>query len=317
MVALSVVTTLYRSAEHVEEFCRRAGTAAARLTPDYELVLVNDGSPDDSLARALAVQRSAPRVRVVDLSRNFGHHKAIMTGLEYATGDLVFLVDSDLEEEPELLARFHERMRSSGADVVYGVQEKRKGRAFEKLSGDVFFAFFNLMSNERLPPNLTTVRLMTARYVKALLRHREREMIVAGLWAITGFEQTPLAIAKGSRGTSSYTLGRKIAFLVNAITSFSNRPLVFVFYLGSAIAATAGLAAGYLIVRRLFFGELFPGWPSLIVSVWLLGGLNLFCLGIVGIYVSKIFIETKQRPYTIVRDVHEGDRAGGEGTESR
>jgi putative glycosyltransferase len=306
---LSIVSTLYRSAPFVREFHARVKAAAETLTPDYEIILVNDGSPDDSLAIALEVHQADPRTKVVDLSRNFGHHKAMMTGLKHAGGRRVFLIDSDLEEEPELLGVFAREMERSRADVVYGVQETRKGGFFERVSGRLFFALFNVLSAVPIPPNLTTVRLMTRRYVDSLLQHEERETIVAGLWAITGFEQVPMVIAKGSRSGSSYALTRKIVVLVDAVTSFSDRPLVFVFYLGSFIVAISSIAAFYLLVRRLFFGVLLAGWPSVIVSVWLLGGLTLFCLGLIGIYLSRVFIETKKRPYTIIRQVHDHRRA--------
>ncbi len=306
---LSVVSTLYRSAAHLDEFHRRASAEAAGQPSEYEIVLVNDGSPDDSLTRALALQRSDPHLRIVDLSRNFGHHKAIMTGLAHARGDLVFLIDCDLEEDPELLSVFLAERERTGADVVFGVQQRRKGSLFEQLSGEAFFRLFNLLSSYPLPKNLSTVRLMTRRYLDALLRHQERETVISGLWAITGFEQVSVPVVKRSRGASSYSLSGRILHLVNAVTSFSDRPLVFVFYLGFAISALASLAALYLVVRRVFFGVLLAGWPSVIVSIWLLGGLTLFALGIIGIYLSRIFMETKQRPYTIVRQLYEPDRS--------
>ena len=302
---LSIVTTLYRSAAHLVEFHARAGRAASQLTSDYEIVFVNDGSPDDSLAVALALLERDERVRVIDLARNFGHHKAMMTGLAHARGDLVFLIDSDLEEDPELLGLLADTLQTSEADVVYGVQRGRRGGFFERWSGKLFFTIFNLLSEYPIPENLLTVRLMTRRYVSALVAHGERETVIAGLWALTGFEQVPMAVTKHTRSATTYSFRHKIAVLVNAITSFSARPLELIFYLGLTIGGFASAAAAYLVVRRMFFGILLPGWPSLIVSVWLLGGLILACLGIIGIYLSKIFIETKQRPYTIVRNVYE------------
>jgi len=302
---LSIVTTLYRSARSLTEFHQRVSRAAAALTGSYEIILVNDGSPDESLPMALHILETDPAVRIVDLSRNFGHHKAMMTGLSYARGDLVFLIDSDLEEDPELLASFDGTLHSQGADVVYGVQESRKGGIFERLSGWFYFRAFNLLSDHPIPENLLTVRLMTRRYVTALLSHRERETTIAGLWAITGFRQVAQKVRKHSRGATTYTPARKVAVLVNSITSFSDRPLVFIFYAGLAIGGAASLAAVYLVIRRLFFGVALPGWPSLIVSVWLLGGLMLIAIGILGIYLSRVFIETKQRPYTIVSHVYE------------
>ena len=306
---LSVVTTLYRSASHLEAFHERMSRAAAALTPDYELVFVNDGSPDESLAVAMGLAAKDPRLTVVDLSRNFGHHKAMMTGLAQANGERVFLIDCDLEEEPELLAAFDAEMARSGADVVYGIQERRKGGLVEQVSGNIFFRLFRLLSDDPLPANLTTVRLMTRRYVDALLQHQERSMFIGGLWVITGFAQVGLTVAKGSRQRTSYTFAKKVDIFVNAVTSFSEKPLKLIFYMGLLIFLLALLAAFYLVVRRVFFGVLLAGWPSLVVSVWLLGGLTLFSLGVIGIYLQKVFIETKQRPYTIVRAVHRGGGA--------
>jgi len=302
---LSVVATLYQSGRTLDAFHARVSSAASALTTDYELVLVNDGSPDDSLDVALQLLARDTRMRVVDLARNFGHYKAMMTGLAHARGELVFLIDSDLEEEPELLGAFHGTMQASGADVVYGVQAARRGGLFERITGWVFFKLFNALSDVPIPVNVVTVRLMTRRYVQALVSHRERETMIAGLWALTGFAQVPVPITKGQNTGSSYSLRHKIAVLVNSVTSFSDRPLVLIFYLGMLIGLASSTAAAYLVVQRLFFGVALPGWPSLIVSVWLLGGLMLGSLGVIGMYVSRIFIETKQRPYTIVRQIHE------------
>jgi putative glycosyltransferase len=308
---LSIVTTLFRSERHLPEFHQRISREATKLTSDYEVVFVNDGSPDASLDVVLRLQASDPRIRVIDLSRNFGHHKAMMTGLAHARGDLVFLIDSDLEEEPELLGPFHQEMATSGSDVVFGVQESRRGGLLERVSGWLFFRIFNLLSQYRLPNNLVTVRLMTRRYVNGLLSHQEHETIIAGLWMITGYEQRALPIKKGTTSPSTYDLRRKLVLLVNSVTSFSDRPLIFIFYLGCGILGLSLLAAAYLILRWWTFGTLLGGWPSLIVSIWLLGGLTLFCLGIIGIYLSKVFVETKQRPLTIIRRIYEGNSPEG------
>lgn len=302
---LSVVTTMYRSAPYLEEFYDRVCRTAERLFESFEIVFVNDGSPDDALDVALRLYEADSRVRVVDLSRNFGHHKAIMTGLMHARGELVFLLDCDLEEAPELLERFYETMVAADADVVYGVQKSRKGSLFERAAGAVYYKLFNAISSVSIPRNLITARLMTARYVRALVAHQEREILIAGLWAITGFAQVPLEVVKLDKGSTTYNVSRKIANLVNSITSFSNQPLVYIFYLGCAIILLSSGAAAYLVLRRLLFGVYMAGWASLIVSVWFLGGLSIFSIGVIGIYLSKIFTETKQRPYTIVRALYE------------
>jgi putative glycosyltransferase len=302
---LSIVSTLYHSAPHLEEFYSRISAAASAITDDYEVILVNDGSPDESLELAVSLYEKDDKVRVIDLSRNFGHHKSMMTGLAHARGALVFLIDCDLEEEPELLNEFHQHIKASGADVIYGVQQKRKGKFFERITGRIFYKLLNVLSSYPVPTNLVTVRLMTQRYVASLTQHMDREIFLAGLWVITGFKQVAVPVRKHSKGSSAYTLRRKFSELVSAITASSSKPLVFIFYLGCIIVLLSSGAATTLIVRRVFFGAMLAGWPSLIVSVWLLGGLILFCLGIIGIYLSKIFMETKRRPYTIIRAVHE------------
>jgi putative glycosyltransferase len=305
MMELSIVSTLYYAAPYLESFYQRVRDAATRLNRSFEIVLVNDGSPDASLETALRLQLQDPRIRIIDLSRNFGHHKAMMTGLAHARGDLVFLLDSDLEEEPELLTTFYEELRRTGADVVFGIQEKRKGKLFERLSGSLYFKVFNLLSTHPIPANHITARIMTRAYIDALMRHREREFVMSGLWALTGFNQVPITVRKHHTAASSYSLRRKLSHLVNAITSFSNKPLVLIFYLGCLILILSSIAAIDLIIRRVFFGTLLQGWPSLIISIWLLGGLTIFCLGVIGIYLSKIFIEVKHRPYTIIKKVYQ------------
>jgi putative glycosyltransferase len=307
---LSIVTTLYCSAPHLEELYARLCATAERVTANFEIVLVNDSSPDNSLEIALSLYRKDKRVRVIDLSRNFGHHKAIMTGLAHAGGDLVFLVDSDLEEEPELLEMFYLRLRETNADVVFGVQQKRKGGLFERTSGSLFYKIFNVLSTYPIPENAITARLMTRKYVSVLVEYREREMMISGLWTLTGFKQVPQPVKKLQRSPTTYSLRRKVAHLVNAITSFSSKPLEMIFYLGCVISFLSAVAAVDLIVRKLFFGALLQGWPSLIVSIWLLGGLTIFSLGVIGIYLSKIFIEVKQRPYTSIREVYEHSLTG-------
>src|SRR5205085_8559883 len=175
---LSVVSTLYKSEPHLEEFYARVSAAARAVTEDFEIVLVNDGSPDNCQQIALEICRRDPRVRLIELSRNFGHHKAIMTGLAESEGARVFLVDSDLEEPPEVLADFFRHMEETAVDVVYGVQETRKGRRFERISGAAFYWLFNLLSTHSIPRNLVTARLMTRPYVQALVQHRDREVFL-------------------------------------------------------------------------------------------------------------------------------------------
>ncbi len=203
---LSVVTTLYNSTSYIQEFHERITNSVQKITEDYELVFVNDGSPDDSLARVLEIHRTDPRVKVVDFSRNFGHHKAILAGLGQARGNLVFLIDSDLEEDPDLLLQFYEFLSENPEyDVVYGYQGKRKGGLIERLGGGIFYRFFNLCSGIKLTPSQLTVRLMKRPYVQALLQFRESEIFLAGIFELAGFRQKPVEVKKHGRGETSYT----------------------------------------------------------------------------------------------------------------
>ena len=302
---LSIVATLYESSAHITEFYARASAVAKRMVGNnYEIVLVNDGSPDDSLDQAIQLAGLDPHVVIIDLSRNFGHHKAMMSGLMHARGELVFLIDSDLEEMPEWLLNFNEQMLEEKCDVVYGVQSKRKGNLFERVTGAIYFKLFRILTGVSQPDNIVTARLMTQRYVQALLSHQERELNIGGLWIITGFKQCVQIVQKLSISPTSYTFTKKINHLVNAVTSFSSFPLVITFYAGLFISVSALIYIIYLFIIYLTVELLPSGYVSLILSIWLFSGLIIFFMGVQGIYISKIFSEVKQRPYTIVRQIY-------------
>jgi putative glycosyltransferase len=302
---LSIVTTLYQSSSYIEEFHKRSSAIAQQLAgDDYEIILVNDGSPDDSLRIARNLTETDPHILLVDLSRNFGHHKAMMTGLSYATGERVFLIDSDLEEEPEWLLKFNEQMNAESCDVIYGIQISRKGNCFEQVTGKAFYSTFRLLTGLSQPNNIVTARLMTKQYVDALLLHKERELNIGGLWIITGFKQGQQYIQKHASSPTTYSLSRKLSHLVNAVTSFSSKPLVITFYSGLSISLTALAYILYLLICYAFIATPPDGYTSIIASIWLFSGLIIFFIGIQGIYISKIFSEVKQRPYTIVRNIY-------------
>ena len=302
---LSIVTTLYMSAPYVTEFCKRASFEAQKLFEyDYEIIIVNDGSPDGALDIAVKAAEQDKHITIVDFSRNFGHHKALMTGLEFAKGEFVFLIDADLEEEPEWLSEFFNRMISEECDVVYGVQKERKGRMFERISGGVFYKLINLLTGLKMPENIVTARLMSRRYVDALLLHREREIFLAGLWHITGFKQVEYKVIKHNTSPSTYTLRKKMAIIMNSVTSFTETPLAMIFYCGIVITIVAFVYIVWIIVKQIISPTTISGWVSTMAAVLLFGGLNASFIGIVGIYLSKIYIEVKQRPYTIVKKVY-------------
>lgn len=303
-VALSVVASMYRSSPYLEEFCARVVDAATKVVGDsFEIVFVNDGSPDDSLQVALALRQKDMRIKIVDLSRNFGHHKAMMTGLMHASGQRVFLIDCDLEEPPEALAEFWAKLDSDpDLDVVYGVQEKRKGGWFERWSGKVYYCVVNALMSIKIPENIITARLMTRRYVCAVIQCKEQEMAFGGLAVLVGFRQEPCRVNKGCRGQTTYTFRKKICHVFDTIAGFSNTPLYSIFVIGMILSLISfGMAFIYTVQWVISGGTGVTGWTTLVVSIWLVGGMNLFAMGIIGVYMAKIFSETKARPFTVVR----------------
>ncbi len=307
---LSIVTTLFRSEAFLGEFCRRITAGAQALAgDDYEIVMVDDGSPDKSLAAALTLQQADPHIRVVELARNFGHHQAIFAGLKHARGELVFLMDCDLEEQPEWLALFAAKMTESGADVVFGVQAERAGSGPSKHLGALFWHAINWHSSVRIPTNPMTCRLMKRNYVDALLSVEDHVLFLAGTLAWTGFVQQPLPLIKVPRPRrhSSYNLPRKLLQVVDSFSSFSIAPLIWIFLFGVLVWVGSLVYGGYVIFERIINPEdIQTGFATLAASIWFLGGSIILVLGVIGLYVSKLFQEVKRRPLYIVRKFHQG-----------
>ncbi|MEK7866795.1 MAG: glycosyltransferase family 2 protein [Planctomycetota bacterium] len=307
---LSIVTTLYRSEAYVDPFYARATRAAAQVTTDYEIVFVNDGSPDASLDRVLQIIARDPRVRVLDLSRNFGHHFALSAGLDAARGQRVFMIDSDLEEDPEWIEQFWKEMDQSGADVVYGVQTARSGSFLSVFPARLFYKLFNFMSEVRIAADACTVRLMSRRYVEALLSLRDKALFLAGTSAWTGFDQRPVPVNKQQRrGLSSYGLLRKVELFVRAATSFTAYPLKLIFLLGILISLLGMVLGTWLVLKKLVDPDsVLMGYASTMASLWFVGGVIITFLGVIGIYLSTVFTELKDRPPYVVRAFHGGER---------
>lgn len=308
--ALSVVTTVYRSERFLSTFIEQTAAAiAAAGIRDHEIVFVNDGSPDASREHLLAARAGDPRIKLVDLSRNFGHHKAALAGLAHSRGERVFLIDCDLEVAPATLTQFLAAMRSSDADVVYGVRDERRGSAVARVGGGWFWRLFNLLSDTAVPANVLTERLMTRRYVDALLSLGDRNVFAAGMMYWTGFHQIGIPIRKEQReGRPAYSLRHRLALLVEAVTSFSTVPLKLVLAAGLFITACALIGAVIVVLHKLFDSSaVLLGYTSLMLAIVGMGGLTLTTLGVFGLYLARIFTQTQGRPLYIVRQFHDGD----------
>lgn len=306
--SLSIVTTLYRSAPFIEEFYKRMVACAEQCTTSFELVFVDDGSPDDSSEIVKRFLSEDTRVRLVELSRNFGHHHAAFAGLAHSRGELIFYIDVDLEEQPEWLAMFYREMHKLDVDVIFGVQSQRSDNGIKKISSTLFYTLFNMWSETRIPTNPCSIRLMRREYVSALLSLGDSNLFLAGMQAWAGFRQQAIQVNKQPRrfGGRSYSFTHVIGLFVNAITSFTSYPLRLIFFMGLLTSLLAGLCGGILLIRKFFNPEtVLLGWASLMVSFWFLGGAIMCSLGVIGGYLAKIFNEVKGRPVYIVRKIYE------------
>jgi putative glycosyltransferase len=303
---ISIVSTMYRSRPFLEKFLAECLQALSEIRCDrFEILLVNDGSPDDSLVYALERRLDISQLVVIDLSRNFGHHHAIQAGLQNARGNLIFLIDCDLEVTPLVLADFHRKLHESDCDVVFGYQEARKGGRFEQISGGLFWKGINFLSDVKIPENIVTERIMTRRYVEALLQMGDRNLFLGGMMSWAGFQQIGLPVAKRQRsGRSTYTLMRRIGLMVNAVSSFSAQPLIWLFNIGIGITLLSFSFAFYLIFRKLFFDDALLGFTSMMTVMTLSLGILTTAMGVVGIYLGKVFNQVQNRPTYIIRDIY-------------
>jgi len=303
---ISVVFPLYKSAPYIEELHRRCVATIHSIGEDFEheIVFVNDGSPDEDVEIAKRVAMRDPGVVVIDLARNHGQHRAIMVGLEAASGDLVFVLDSDLEDEPEWLIRFYEEMVKSGCDVVYGVQSHKKRGPVYRIGRGLFFRAMRLLSGAKFREHALNARLMSRRYVDAVVQFKEREVFIDGIFEMCGFSQMPVSVVKYDRSPTNYTLPRLLSMTINAITSFSTRPLIGIAIVGMAVCALAFAYTAVIVFQKLMFGGPVEGWSSIMAAILIVGGANIFSSGIIAVYLAKVFYEVKQRPLAVVREVY-------------
>jgi dolichol-phosphate mannosyltransferase len=297
---LSVVAPVYNEEGTIEEFYSRV--LAALEGVNFELVLVDDGSSDSSAAILDRLAESDPRVRLVYLSRNFGHQTALTAGLDHARGDAVVMLDADLQDPPELIPRMLDHWRG-GCDVVYAVREQREGESRFKLStAKWFYKLFDKLAQVELEHNSGDFRLLDRRPLDALLAMRERNRFLRGMTVWVGYTQAAVSYRRDPRyaGETKYTLSKMLKFSLDAISSFSHRPLQLATLLGFLISTLAFIAIPVVVVLRLS-GSYLPGFGSITIAILLLGGIQLIAIGIIGEYVGRIYDEVKGRPLYLVR----------------
>ncbi|HEY6887254.1 MAG TPA: glycosyltransferase family 2 protein [Solirubrobacter sp.] len=296
---LSVVAPMYEEEETVDPFTERVEKALGHL--DYELILVNDGSKDRTRDAMAAAAARDPRIKVVSLARNFGHQPALTAGLEHATGDVIVMLDGDLQDPPEVIPEMIDRWRE-GIDVVYAVRQERLGEtAFKRMTARGFYKTFRRLTGLDLAVESGDFRLMDRKALSALLAMPERNRFLRGMTVWIGFSQIAVPFVRQERhaGVTKYPLRKMLRFSFDAITSFSSRPLQWATFLGFFFSLVAFLAIPLTVIAR--YANIFErGVPTTIIVVLLLGGIQLITLGIIGEYVGRIYDEVKHRPLYVV-----------------
>jgi glycosyltransferase involved in cell wall biosynthesis len=304
----SVVAPVYNEEQLIAEFCRRVIAALEPLGEPFELILVNDGCRDRSPDIMRELHQRDPRIKVINFSRNFGHQIAITAGTDYATGRAVIVIDSDLQDPPEVIPDLIARWRE-GYQVVYGVREERQGETwFKKTTAAIFYRLIVRITNVNIPVDTGDFRLMDRKVVDALKRMREHHRFMRGLSAWVGFRQTGVLYRRHARaaGTTKYPLRKMLRFALDGITSFSYLPLQLATYVGFIVAAVSIIFLFVVFVMRLAnpaaTEPAFYGQASTLASVLFLGAVQLISLGIIGEYVGRIYDEVKGRPLYIVAE---------------
>jgi polyisoprenyl-phosphate glycosyltransferase len=302
---LSVVIPCYNEEAVIHELYRRVTQACRSQVGDrYELVLVNDGSFDETWVMLQELAHNDDRIVAVDLSRNHGHQLALSAGLSLARGERILVIDADLQDPPELLPEMM-RLMEGGADVVYGQRVERDGETwFKRVSARVFYRLLLRMTDVGIPPDTGDFRLMRRPVLEALLAMPEQQRFIRGMVAWIGFRQVPLEYRRDRRfaGETKYPLRKMLTFAIDAITGFSIAPLRISFYVACFFLLFALLTIIYVLISWLYLGPV-PGWTSIFLTVLILSSVQLFSLAVIGEYLGRVFMQTKQRPLFIVREI--------------
>ena len=303
---ISILVPVKDEQEAIQPFVERVGAVLDGLgePQGWEILFVDDGSHDSTLAAILAQHRADPRVRCISLSRNFGKEAALSAGLDHAVGQVVIPLDVDLQDPPEVIGTMLVRWRE-GFDVVYGVRRNRETDSLPKrLTADLYYRAHNYLSADKIPEHAGDFRLLDRKVVDVIRLMPERNRFMKGLFAWAGFRQAAVEYVREPRhvGQTKFNYWKLWTLALDGITSGSTLPLRVWSYLGAVVAALSLVYAGYVAVRTLIFGADVPGYPSLMVAILFFGGVQLISLGVLGEYVGRILVETKHRPIYVVRE---------------
>lgn len=305
-ITLSIVVPMYNESENIFAFYEKVVSVLEKLGLYFEIVCVNDGSKDNTLELLLTLRDKDPRIIVIDFSRNFGKEIALSAGIDFARGEAIIPIDADLQDPPELIPELVSKWRE-GYDVVYATRTQRDGETiFKKFTSHFFYRIIRLLTRFDIPMDTGDFRLMDRRVVKSLKRLREQHRFMKGLFSWVGFKQVSVPYHRDPRfaGKTKWNYWKLWNFALEGITSFSYAPLQFATYFGLFVALFSFIYGTFLLVKTLFYGNPVPGYPSLMVAILFLGGVQLLTIGMIGEYIGRIYNESKHRPLYIVRDTY-------------
>jgi glycosyltransferase involved in cell wall biosynthesis len=306
----SVVIPIYNEEENILELYNRLTAVMNRLcesegynSRDYEIIMVDDGSSDNSWALIKSLNEKDNRVKGISFSRNFGHHIAITAGIDYARGNAIILMDGDLQDPPEEIPRLFDKFKE-GYDLVYAIRRKRKDSAFKKITSWIFLRMLKKISNVDINLESGIFSILSKRHVENMKKLREKSRFIVGLMSWVGFSQTGVEIERHERyaGRSKYSLFKLFRLAWHGVTSFSYIPLQLATYFGFGVATISFLIGLYMIYKKLFLGIPILGYASIIVSLFFLGGVILLVLGVIGEYIGRIYTEVQNRPLYVIKE---------------
>ena len=302
---ISVVVPIYFEEENIFPLYERIiGVVSEEMNLDYEIIFVNDGSKDDSVQNIKQLIEQDQNIRLLNFSRNFGHQVAVTAGLEHTEGEVVVIIDADLQDPPELIRDMYEKYKE-GYDVVYAKRKSRAGESFfKKKTAKLFYRVLDFMSDVDIPLDTGDYRLMSRRVVEQLNNMPEKNRFIRGLVTWVGYQQTYVEYNRDERhaGETGYSLSKMIKFSLDGITSFSTFPLKIATIFGVGISGISFIYILRIIYLKLFTEKTIQGWSSIMVSNLFLGGIILLTLGILGEYIGRIYTELKSRPQYIIKD---------------
>lgn len=305
-IKISIIAPVYNEAENLALFYERTKKTLEKLPCSFEIIFINDGSTDDSLEIMLNLHKKDKRVKIIDLSRNFGKEIALTCGLDFSSGDIVIPIDTDLQDPPELILELYKKWLE-GYDVVYATRTKRKGETFlKKWTASIFYKTINLFTNIKIPENTGDFRLLDRKVVEALKSLKEYHRFMKGLFSWVGFRQTQIFYEREprSKGKTKWNYWKLINFAIEGITSFSYTPLKFATLMGIVISFFSFSYALFIIIKTLILGIDVPGYASTLVIILFLGGIQLLTIGLIGEYVGRIYNESKHRALYFTRETY-------------